>query len=428
MFRRILFWFGTMLALCLAGFLATTFWFRSRPPARGDVIWRLMNFQVREVVRTYETEGPEGLARILAKCDREFGGKHYLLDARGIDLVTGEDRSGLLNAPEPGPRIPFIGPRQPFFRRMSADNKYIFVVQGRLRSDPWADVAIFGWVTSVIVLFCYVLAWRMVQPIRRLREAVVRFGRGDLSSRVESRSKDELGDLAQAFNEMADRIETLLTAERRLLQDISHELRSPLARLRFALELAKSSADPQTAFDRVNKEVERLATLIGELLQVTRVEGDPASRNVGAIDLTDFLKSLAEDCAIEAEARKCKIDLSVNEKVTFNGDRELLHRAVENILRNAIRHAPEGTPVQVKLDRQNGHVLLSIRDHGPGVPEEHLDRIFRPFYRVEEDRNRDNGGVGLGLAIAERAIRLHHGEIRARNMTPGLQVEISLPA
>ncbi|MBX5495203.1 MAG: HAMP domain-containing protein, partial [Bryobacteraceae bacterium] len=347
MFRRILFWFGTMLALCLAGFLATTFWFRSRPPARGDVIWRLMNFQVREVVRTYETEGPEGLARILAKCDREFGGKHYLLDARGIDLVTGEDRSDLLKAPEPGPRIPFIGPRQPFFRRMSADNKYIFVVQGRLRGDPWADVAIFGWVTSVIVLFCYVLAWRMVQPIRRLREAVVRFGRGDLSSRVESRSKDELGDLAQAFNEMADRIETLLTAERRLLQDISHELRSPLARLRFALELAKSSADPQTAFDRVNKEVERLATLIGELLQVTRVEGDPASRNVGAIDLTDFLKSLAEDCAIEAEARKCKIDLSVNEKVTFNGDRELLHRAVENILRNAIRHAPEGTPVQV---------------------------------------------------------------------------------
>ena len=199
---------------------------------------------------------------------------------------------------------------------------------------------------------CYVLAWSLAKPVRALSETVVRFGQGDLGSRTNSTRRDELGDLARAFDRMADRIQTLLTAERRLLQDVSHELRSPLARLRFAAELAKSSPDPQAAFARVNKEIDRLATLVGELLQVTRAEGDPEARNVSAIDLGEFLKSIVEDCTIEAEAKGCRIDLLATDHIVWNGDRELLHRAVENVLRNAIHHAPSGTTIEVDLRRK----------------------------------------------------------------------------
>jgi two-component system sensor histidine kinase CpxA len=178
----------------------------------------------------------------------------------------------------------------------------------------------------------------------------------------------------------------------------------------------------------VEKEVERLSVLVNELLQVTRAEGDPHSRNVSPIDLREFLSVLVEDCRIEAAARDCTIDLAIRDSVIWQGDPELLHRAVENVLRNAIHHAPEGSEIEVDLLANGQNVTIRVRDRGPGVPEGQLTEIFRPFYRVEEDRSRQNGGgVGLGLSIAERAVRVHHGEIRATNAQPGLSVELKLP-
>ncbi len=279
----------------------------------------------------------------------------------------------------------------------------------------------------VVVLLSYVLALHLTSPLRRLQKAVEQFGRGDFSARVKSRRRDELGQVARTFDQMADRMQTLLAAERRLLLDISHELRSPLARLAVAVELARSGEDREAALNRIEKEADRLNSLVGELLQVTRAEGDPRSLRDEAVRLDELLRDLVDDCSVEAKARDCRIELKANPPAQVRGDRELLRRAIENVIRNAIRHAPRETPVEVSLSK-DGCASIRIRDYGPGVPEEHLPRIFDAFYRVETDRNRGSGGVGLGLAIARRAVELHKGRIVARNSAPGLTVEIDIPA
>jgi two-component system, OmpR family, sensor histidine kinase CpxA len=160
---------------------------------------------------------------------------------------------------------------------------------------------------------------------------------------------------------------------------------------------------------------------------VTRAEGDPSSRNLTDLPLDDFLREVVDDCAVEAEARGCRVCLEVSESLHFRGDRELLRRAMENIVRNAIRYAPEGTPVDVRLASSRDDAEISVRDYGPGVPETELPKIFRPFFRVDESRDSSTGGVGLGLAIAHRAVTVHHGTMTARNADPGLLVSIELP-
>jgi two-component system sensor histidine kinase CpxA len=167
---------------------------------------------------------------------------------------------------------------------------------------------------------------------------------------------------------------------------------------------------------------------VGQLLQVTRAEGDPSSLHRDPIRLDQLVRQLVNDSSFEATSHGCTVDYDPGEAVTVAGDEELLRRAVENVLRNAIRHAPPQTSVEVKLARNNGLAVIDIRDHGPGVPEEALSRLFDPFYRVETDRNRTSGGIGLGLSIARRAIELHKGSIKARNVKPGLEVELELPA
>jgi two-component system sensor histidine kinase CpxA len=253
------------------------------------------------------------------------------------------------------------------------------------------------------------------------------FGRGELNSRAEANRRDELGQLARTFNLMADRIQTLLTAERRLLLDISHELRSPLARLSVAVELARSGKDPAD-LDRIQKEADRLNTLIGELLQVTRAEGDPSQRIMEPVLLNDVVGEIVEDTSIEARAKDCELAFHAGESLMLDGDAELLRRAIENVVRNGIRYAPHGSRIEVELSRRGPYAVVHVRDFGPGVPQESIERIFDPFYRVDSDRNRTSGGTGLGLAIARRAVQLHGGSIRAENAHPGLRVNIELPA
>jgi two-component system sensor histidine kinase CpxA len=252
-----------------------------------------------------------------------------------------------------------------------------------------------------------------------------RFGSGDLAARAHSSRRDEIGDLSRAFDGMAERIETLLTAERRLLQDVSHELRSPLARLRFAVELAHGDTDRDEALAHIQRDVERLAKLVDELLQLTRAEGDPSSQELEVIALHELLGSLVADCAIEA--KHCALISRVDRPVYLRGERELLRRAVENVLRNAIRYAPDGSTVEVGLSVCASHAAVTVRDYGPGIPEESLEDVFKPFFRVDDDRDRASGGVGLGLSIAHRAIVLHQGKVQARNAAPGLVVTIELP-
>ena len=310
----------------------------------------------------------------------------------------------------------------------TADGRYRFIAVIRRRPlDLWSFVPYYLLVLLAVALLCYMLATNLATPLRVLGETVERFGKGNLSARVSSRRQDEIGELSRAFDQMADRIQTLLTAERRLLQDISHELRSPLARLSFAVELVRTAGNREEAVARLKKEIDRLTHLVGSLLQVTRVEGDPASLNQEVFRLDQLLQELVAGCSIEADARGCRLEVSGQNPILLRADHELLRRAVENILRNAIRHAPEGTAIEMTLDCQPSTVSISVRDYGPGVPEEMLSNIFKPFFRVDSSRDSASGGAGLGLAIAQSAIALHRGNLSATNMHPGLLVRIELP-
>jgi two-component system sensor histidine kinase CpxA len=279
-----------------------------------------------------------------------------------------------------------------------------------------------------IGLLGFVLAVGIVSPLRRVASVVDRFGRGDLSARMESGRKDEIGNLGRSFNSMADRIETLLNAERRLLQDISHELRSPLARLSFAAELMRNASDPDAAANRMKREITRLTRLVGALLEVTSAEGDPSSRKTERFALSDTVKETVTDCSFEAETRGSRIESDCRSSATVEGDPELLRRALENVVRNAIRYAPSGSAIELRVNDLSDRVKITVRDYGPGVPEEMLERIFDPFVRVDESRDVATGAVGLGLAITRRAVLLHHGVVTAENVCPGLQVAIEIPS
>ena len=227
---------------------------------------------------------------------------------------------------------------------------------------------------------------------------------------------------------MAGRIETLLTAERRLLQDISHELRSPLARLNIGIELARTADDRGAAAIRLQKEVDRLTSLVGSLLEVTRVEGDPTTRRSEDVKVGVILRDVVQTCSLEAEARNCRLVVNEVAVRTLRGDPELLRRAIENVVRNAIRYAPPGTDVELRADDGPSGLVITVRDAGAGVPDESLPRLVQPFFRAEDARDYSpSSGVGLGLSIAHRAVQLHHGTLIAENAHPGLRVKLTFP-
>jgi signal transduction histidine kinase len=430
-FTKILLWSFATLVVSLIAFVGISRFLSDRAFRRGEPLRNPLAMQAEHARQAFEAGGREQLALYLDQLHTFFPDEHHLTDANGKDLLTGEDRSSLLAQARPRnrPGIPGFGRGRMLVATPTADGRYRFIAEVRRRPslDLWSFVPYYLLVLLAVALLCSLLATNLATPLRVLGQAVERFGQGNLSARVNSRRQDEIGELSRAFDQMADRIQTLLTAERRLLQDISHELRSPLARLSFAVELVRTTDDREGAVARLKKEIDRLTNLVGGLLQVTRVEGDPASLNREVFSLNQLLQELAADGAIEANVRGCHLSLKGGDSVLLRADHELLRRAVENILRNAIRHAPDGTGVEMTVESRSSTVSISIRDHGPGVPEEMLSQIFKPFFRVDSSRDSASGGAGLGLAIAQSAITLHRGNLSATNMHPGLLVRIELP-
>jgi two-component system sensor histidine kinase CpxA len=429
LFAKILLWYWALLAVTVLGSAVITTISMEAGEAQPRFA-RLVAFQLREARYAYEIGGKAGLAQFFERFDDVFEGKGILTDESGRDLLTGQNHNDLLAAAR-GP-LPHRVERDGhvYVVRAARDGKYhFFFLMPRARPGAWFLLPQNLFVIGAAVVFCYLLAFHLTQPLRSLQKAVERFGQGDFSARAGSRRADELGQLARTFDRMAGRIETLLSAERRLLQDISHELRSPLARLGVAIELARSEDDGASALNRIQKEADRLNSLVGELLEVTRAEGDPQTLRHTPVRLDKLAEELVSDSAIEAQARGCSLVMREAEAVTVEGDPELLRRAAENVIRNAIRYAPLETQVEVSVRRNGTYGVMRVRDYGPGVPEEALTRIFDAFYRVEGDRNRSNGGgVGLGLSIARRAVEVHKGVLTAANAQPGLLVEMKIPA
>lgn len=430
LFAKIVGWFVLTLVITLTTtILISSLSYNPYSSTRLTPLSMLLTVEMTDARHAWETGGSRALADTLDRFKRvTHVSEAIFTDGEGTDLLTGEKHAALIRDARGWSRFPFSGDRGTTFARFSADGKYCFFLIAAPRSlmignfQPTHLI-----VLGVAILLCYALAYHLTAPLRRLQKALDHFGRGDLSARAQENRADELGDLARAFDRMADRIQTLVAAERRLLLDISHELRSPLARLSVAVELARAGGNA-LPLDRIQKEADRLNALISQMLEVTRAEGDAEHRKQERVELGQLVGALVDACSIEARARGCSLAFTAPAHIHIEGDPELLRRAIENVVRNAIRHAPDGSKVEISVENGGPRVRIRVRDYGPGVPEQALPHLFEPFYRVEPDRNRGSGGVGLGLSIARRAVELHQGSLRASNANPGLLVEIDLPA
>jgi len=299
--------------------------------------------------------------------------------------------------------------------------------------DRAAVLLRFSVALSVSGFICYLLTFYLTGPILRLREAAQQLAGGLLSTRAAAsieRRGDELGALGRDFNTMAARIEELISRQRQLIFDVSHELRSPLARLNVALDLAREGKAGKFAFDHMESDLMRLNEMIDRLLTIARLDTAALLVEMTSVNLTHLVRQIVDDARFEAQKRNVAVNMTAPERCYARGNAELLHSAIENVVRNAICYTDATTSVDVSLEPDdNSNILLMIRDHGKGVPENDLERIFQPFYRVAEARDRESGGAGLGLAIADRVIRIHGGTIRAENaQNSGLKVVMEIPA
>lgn len=284
---------------------------------------------------------------------------------------------------------------------------------------------------SAALLLCWALARYLSSPIGKIRKATQKLAAGELETRIADQMgnrHDELAALARDFDVMAERIESLVTSQQRLSRDVSHELRSPLARMNVALEIAKqkSNGEPAPVLDRIETESMRLNELISRLLTLSKLETGSQDFERHEINFKNLVEQVASDADFEANAIGKSVKIISADVCRISGSEQLIRSAVENVLRNAVKYTNEGTTVEVSLRSTDVKAVLSVRDLGGGVPENELTNLFRPFYRLSESRERSTGGTGLGLAIAEQAIKAHHGTIRAWNSDGGLTVEIAL--
>lgn len=308
-------------------------------------------------------------------------------------------------------------------------------------------------VLGVAALLCWLLARTLVGPVLELRGLTRRIAAGEFHSRLPddlAGRGDELGDLARDFNRMADTIDQALFHQRQLLRDVSHELRSPLARVQIALELLRQKVGGTSdgLVGKIDRDLGRLNELIQQILDLSRFEqGQAVPLKFEPVDLADLVRHVAGDVQFEADLSGKRIVASIPEEtLPVAAAPEFLRRAVENVLRNAVRHTPDGTSIDLAIEPgpagptgptgpteasgspAPGMVTVRVRDHGAGVAEANLPRLFDPFFRCEEDRGRQTGGMGLGLAIVRKAIEAHSGTVEARNADGGgLEVLIRLP-
>ena len=405
---------------------------------------RNLAIRIEQAQSIADKQGLNGLLLWLKNLDKEEAIPYLLIDENGKDLLNRPVplyiQQRILNNERRQHQEEHSRPRR-FLRpviveghryRLVADFQSITL--GRVLKRPRIIIIPILLAMLISGIVCFLLAKYLTNPIKKLRKATNKLASGDLSQRVSplmGKRKDEIIELASDFDHMAEQVEKLITSHKQLLRDASHELRSPLARLQVALGLARqrSPENSEAEFDRIERETERLNDLIGQLLSLARLETGSIPLKNEAINLTNLVEEITHDAAYEARASHRDVKLIHSTPVTVYGNSMLLHSALENIIRNAIRYTEENTCVELSLDTVNtDQIIIAIRDYGPGIPDEMLSRIFEPFVRVGEARDRITGGYGLGLAIASRAITLHGGTVVAENnKDKGLTILITLP-
>lgn len=397
-----------------------------------------------------QSDGEQGLIEWIDEAQHQHVGLMvYVINSKGRDLlhrpfperiqkrVGRIVRGGLLNG-ENGK--PVHDPLRTTPQIVGADGRIYTVMTTYAGWPPFAvlqtpDVHLAILLIALLVsgVVCGWLARNVSKPVTRLQAMARSVAAGNLDARVADQfatRHDELGVLARDFDRMAEYLRSLIASKETLLSDMSHELRSPLARLRVALGLARrDGADLPKQLGRIELETERLDALIGQILHLSHLTSGEPKLHRERLDLTGLISDVVEDARLEAGAAGKRVEWSPAAPAFLDADSQLLRSGVENVLRNAVRFTAVDTAVTVTLGQAGGQQVLTIRDHGPGVPDEDLARIFEPFFRVADARDRDSGGTGLGLAITSRVVSLHGGSVRASNApTGGLVVEIRLPA
>jgi len=432
------FWLATALFIVLVILVTVAL----RPERQISAVEALQSKFLTDAVEAYEAGGTAKLHEYLRSVRDTHHVRGYLLSDQGNPM--GHSAPPWINEVAEGRRrtadtvLGRLLPHPQFLRSStvsSSGRHYTLVLELPPGNHLFGPNGVPGLGILIAVLssglVCYFLARYLSSPIVRLRKAAQRLAAGDLSARAGGRaSGDEISQLVHDFDVMAERIEKLIAAQSRLLKDISHELRSPLARLAVALELARqrSGPDAASALDRISVESSRMNELIGSLTTIARLESGAENTRKVPVPLEELVQEVARDAAFEAQGKNRQVECEILDELPVEGDPGLLHSAVENVVRNATRYTPEGTTVKIHAERASNEALIRISDAGPGVPEAELEKIFKPFYRIDDARGRNTGGVGLGLAITDQAVRLHGGSVTASNLPEGgLLIEIRIP-
>ncbi|HEY6337860.1 MAG TPA: ATP-binding protein [Candidatus Sulfotelmatobacter sp.] len=439
------FWLSIALFVVLAILAVEVF-----RPQRNPTWESLATNTLADSVAAYEQGGQRQVRQYLQSLEAAQHVRIHIFDEQGNE-ISGRAAPVWLEHIALGKPVPardgifFPAPRVVTESRLSSDGHHRYTIALALPQGPRVFFGPHGFPLtglSILVLssglVCYFLSWYLVKPIVRLRAATRQLAAGDLSARAGAPAivrRDEVAGLMRDFDTMAERLETLVKAQSRLLNDISHELRSPLARLNVALGLARrrSGSENDDMLERIELEASRLNELIGRILTLARLEDGEQEVPRTPVPLNELVINVAEDAEFEAQARHCHVRTDIPEASwEVRGNSSLLHSAIENVVRNAIRYTHEGGAVELRLQRREGptgpEALLQVTDGGPGVPEDALEKLFEPFYRLDDARGRLTGGVGLGLAITRRAVRFHGGRVAASNRHEGgLLVEIYLP-
>jgi len=372
--------------------------------------------------------GPDGRDVLGRRLTESAARRMESLDARGTSPPPGNFRpprfAPQIVAPDGATYTVLLVPRRPS-------------IFGAL-SLPDISLTILGIALAVSALASGWLARHLSAPIRRIQAGAralaaetpdSREGGSRVSAGLEDRN-DEVAVLARDFDAMAEKLRANRAAITQLLRDISHELRSPLARMRVAVGLARqTTADLPRQIDRMELEIERLDGLISQVLKLARLHGTEVPFDREMVDIDEVIEDVVRDANFEGAIKGCTVNLAGAANLSLHANRELLASAIENVLRNAVRYSPRDAPVEVSVERREADgVSIIIRDRGPGVPADELERIFQPFYRVAESRDRDTGGEGIGLAITSQVMKTHGGSANARTLAGGgLEVRLNLP-
>jgi two-component system sensor histidine kinase CpxA len=393
--------------------------------------------------KVYESQGQAGLSQLLDNLSLQNRSRYWLVDASGHELSGRPIPERVLSDASAAEKSE--GLHHSFEANVLAASTtttkghYVLIadlIPPKLSERVPGDILWtlkYGTILSAFI--CFLIAHYLSKPIERLRDATHELARGNLDIRAGENlgnRRDEIADLVRDFDSMAGELRTLIQSERNLLSGVSHELRSPIARIRLALTLARDADDDDDErsemLDRIEQDTIQLDSMLEQILTVARLESGQHKPRFEPLSLNEIVDEVLKDANFEAAATGANIAFQGERDIQVNGDAGLLRSAIENIVRNAIFYSGQDGKIELRLSKEDGTALISVRDNGPGVPEDALPLLCKPFYRVDDARGTTTGGMGLGLAIVRNAVLAHGGSVSAKNVAPhGLEVELRLP-